>query len=206
MSTAECLQSPNTTEPLSPTHSSHSNHYCRRHVNTNNNNSMSTQDSDLTTLAATGNLSVLEERLNSHNNSSSNRHAVLQVDPDQPQSGTGLRPLHFAASRGYLNIVTCLIEKAGATVDATDQEGETALLKAAYAGHMSIVEYLVNKAHANTTHQDKDGWSVLHNACSSGHLPMVQFLVQHQVPVNLTSRIGNTPLSKSSLFLLDSFF
>ncbi|KAI7847538.1 ankyrin repeat-containing domain protein [Circinella umbellata] len=70
----------------------------------------------------------------------------------------------------------------------------TALLKAAYAGHMSIVEYLVNIAQANTFHQDKDGWSVLHNACSSGHLSMVRFLVESHVPVNVRSRIGNTPL------------
>ena len=80
-------------------------------------------ESELTTLAATGNLLGLRERIEDN---------TIQVDPDQSQSGTGLRPLHFAASRGFLNIVTCLIEKAGATVDATDKEGEVNHCKKKY--------------------------------------------------------------------------
>ena len=68
-------------------------------------------DHSLTTLAAAGNLLLLEELLE------------RGADPNSPQPGTGLRPLHFAASRGHLNIVSRLVE-AGAAVDAVDKEGE----------------------------------------------------------------------------------
>ena len=121
----ECLQSSNDittttisnnmSDQLSASNSTASNSAPSniRHVNSINRSNNS--ESDLTTLAATGNLLGLRERI---------EDTTIQVDPDQSQSGTGLRPLHFAASRGYLNIVTYLIEEAGATVNAMDQEGE----------------------------------------------------------------------------------
>ncbi|KAI7847537.1 hypothetical protein BDC45DRAFT_351636 [Circinella umbellata] len=104
-SIAEQLSASNTTSSSNPSSICH----------INSNNRSNNLESELTTLAATGNLLGLRERIEDN---------TIQVDPDQSQSGTGLRPLHFAASRGFLNIVTCLIEKAGATVDATDKEGE----------------------------------------------------------------------------------
>ncbi|KAI9313101.1 hypothetical protein BX666DRAFT_733099 [Dichotomocladium elegans] len=114
-------------------------------------------------------------------------------DPNKPHPSTRLRPLHYAAARGFLDICVRLIE-AGALVDSTDAEDETALLKAAYAGHFPVVEYLITHAGANVLHQDKDGWTVLHNGCSSGDVHMVKFLVHQGVPVNVRSRLGHTPL------------
>ncbi|KAI8089892.1 ankyrin repeat-containing domain protein [Halteromyces radiatus] len=113
----------------------------------------------------------------------------LQSTPD------GLRPLHYAASRGHLSIVKFLIDCCHVTVDIVDHEGETALLKAAYAGHFSVVEYLIIHAGANVLHEDKDGWSALHNACSYGDLDMVIFLIDHFLNVNLQSKMDHTPLT-----------
>ncbi|KAI8079401.1 ankyrin repeat-containing domain protein, partial [Thamnidium elegans] len=94
---------------------------------------------------------------------------------NSPHSVTGLRPIHFAASRGHVNLVQFLIQSCQVDIDAIDKEGETALLKAAYAGHLSVIQYLV-QSNANPIHQDRDGWTALHNACSCGNLNSVVFL------------------------------
>jgi hypothetical protein len=45
-------------------------------------------------------------------------------DPNLPHTITGLRPIHFAASRGHVNLVKFLIESSHCQVDAVDKEGE----------------------------------------------------------------------------------
>ncbi|CAO3620216.1 unnamed protein product [Cunninghamella echinulata] len=116
-----------------------------------------------------------------------------QYDFDTSHSN-GLRPLHYAASQGQFFTVQFLIEKCKVTVDATDHDGETALLKASCGGYFDIVKYLIVNANANLFHQDNDGWSILHNACSHGHLDMVQFLLLNSMDVNIKSRMDHTPL------------
>ena len=51
--------------------------------------------------------------------------------------------LHFAAKKGYINIVKLLVDK-GAIIDAKDsQYSVTPLHVAAIVGHLEIVEYLM---------------------------------------------------------------
>ncbi|KAI8997445.1 hypothetical protein BDB01DRAFT_901830 [Pilobolus umbonatus] len=119
-------------------------------------------------------------------------------DPDTPHPITGLRPIHIAASKGYVDLVRYLYE-VGCQVDATDKEEETALLKAAYAGHVSVVRYLIEVTNCNYNYQDKDGWSALHNACSAGDVELVMVLLNKEgVDVNMTSIMGHTPLMNAS--------
>lgn len=64
-------------------------------------------------IAASGNLALFKQ--------------ILALHPDaanEMQASTGLRPIHFAASRGNHEIVRCLIEEYGADVDIRDHEGE----------------------------------------------------------------------------------
>lgn len=55
--------------------------------------------------------------------------------PDQlqavndPHPATGLTCLHFAASRGHLKIIQCLVEEYAVRVDSTDKEGEVCVEK-----------------------------------------------------------------------------
>lgn len=56
-------------------------------------------------------------------------HLVQQLiangcDPNLPHTITGLRPIHFAASRGHVNLVKYLVESSHCHVDAVDKEGE----------------------------------------------------------------------------------
>ncbi|KAH8556624.1 hypothetical protein BGW37DRAFT_20190 [Umbelopsis sp. PMI_123] len=70
-----------------------------------------TADMTLFEAAMTGNLEALIELLKTH-------------DPNTMQSSTGLSALHYASSRGYIHLVDYLLDKAGATVDLEDKEGE----------------------------------------------------------------------------------
>ncbi|KAI8372286.1 ankyrin repeat-containing domain protein, partial [Choanephora cucurbitarum] len=119
-------------------------------------------------------------------------------DPNMPHTTTGLRPIHFAASRGHLELVKYLVHTSSCEIDAVDKEEETALLKAAYANHYDVVHYLITQG-ANYVHQDRDGWTALHNACSCGNLEMVKLLCQQpQTDVNVTSQQGHTPLMNAA--------
>lgn len=64
-------------------------------------------------IAASGNLALFKQILALHPNAA-----------NEMQASTGLRPIHFAASRGNHEIVRCLIEEYGADVDIRDHEGE----------------------------------------------------------------------------------
>jgi len=51
--------------------------------------------------------------------------------------------LHWACQEGYLDAVKVLVEKCNTDVDATDQSGNTPLIKACKGRHFEIVEYLL---------------------------------------------------------------
>ncbi|KAK0499801.1 ankyrin repeat-containing domain protein, partial [Armillaria luteobubalina] len=118
-------------------------------------------------------------------------------------SRTGFTTLHAAASRGYLDVVTWLVEDCGAMPDLEDKEGETALHKASLNGHLPIVSYLLpDKADVHA--KDDDGWTALHNACSKGYLDIVRCICENGGAdldsdgtrrVDARSKGGWTPLS-----------
>jgi ankyrin repeat protein len=85
-------------------------------TNTLKQQNKSKEHKTLRSVALSGNLALLRQ--------------FLQMVPDQlkavndPHPATGLTCLHFAASRGHLKIIQCLVEEYAVRVDSTDKEGE----------------------------------------------------------------------------------
>lgn len=111
---------------------------------------------------------------------------------------TGLLPLHYAASRGYLHIVSYLLEQGAMLLE--DPSGETPLHVAAYKGHAVVLECLISSASdSNAVNAaDSDGWQPLHNACSRGWLDIVQMLVANGALPDQESNLGYTPLMNAA--------
>jgi ankyrin repeat protein len=82
--------------------------------------------------------------------------------------------LRRAAQSGNTAEVRSLLD-AGAEVNATDDDGFTALLLASTWGHPEVVHLLI-KAGADVNAQDKDGATELMHASQAGHTEIVELL------------------------------
>lgn len=83
--------------------------------------------------------------------------------------------LHIAASLGHVEVTQTLSEL-GASVNATNRAGETALLLAARHGHNDVIRTLVANS-ASVALPDMFGWSALHHAADSGRASTVECLL-----------------------------
>ncbi|CAG8620517.1 6067_t:CDS:2, partial [Ambispora gerdemannii] len=156
-------------------------------------------DAELTIHDATasGNLARVQELLDPQGVAETSLSFLIANEANQ---SSGLTPLHYAASRGHLDIVKYLIDTAGAMIDIEDSTGETALLKASYIGHTHVVAFLL-QSKAKVDQVDNDGWTALHNASSQGHTKIVKYLFEHggaDVDVDVKNSKGYTPLMNAA--------
>ncbi|KAJ3209717.1 hypothetical protein HDU67_005975 [Dinochytrium kinnereticum] len=119
------------------------------------------------------------------------------ISVNRPVNSAGFLPLHLASSRGHIEVVVILVDRAGAVVDMPDTQNETALLKAAYNGHSDILSFLLDR-NADPNHKDKDGWTALHNCSSRGHYAAAAVLIEGGADVNAQSKTGFTPLMNAA--------
>jgi len=61
-------------------------------------------------------------------------------------------------------------------------------------GHINIAELLLEKRVDIKRKIDFDGTTCLHNAAASNQYEMAKFLIQHGIDVNITDKLGRTPL------------
>ena len=102
----------------------------------------------------------------------------------------GYTPLHHAASRGRVDVVSILL-KAGVPINATNDNGETALHLASYAGHLLIVEQLVDcGAHLNV--QNAYGETSLFYAAMRTMPALVRLLLQRGADATVRDQSGDT--------------
>jgi ankyrin repeat protein len=102
-------------------------------------------------------------------------------------------PLHIAAEIEYLDAVVLLL-KAGANIDAVNEDLETALYSAVVAKKPAIVQLLLKNG-ANVNVRDWKGCSIVHAACTGGgDIKILRLL--HSVGADFSCRDGqgSTPL------------
>ena len=85
----------------------------------------------------------------------------------------------WAAGKGEIEAMTALLEK-GSDVNASDDSGATALLRAAGSGHLEAVKMLLDKG-ADLGTRDGDGSTALMWAASNTeHTKVVELLVEQR--------------------------
>jgi len=85
--------------------------------------------------------------------------------------------LHYAAKNGKRDIMKEMV-KAGATIDALDDEYVTPLMKAVEADYHKGAAYLLRHG-ASPNRQNGDGYNALHLATMCSDLKMVMLLLRH---------------------------
>lgn len=126
---------------------------------------------------------------------------LLQFNPCLAKYSTfgGLNtPLHFAAAKGHIEIVTMLLEN-GADVNSRNYCGQTALMQACGHGHWEVVQTLL-LYRSNVTRADYlTGRTALHFAAVGGHVRCVRLLVADFVPSVPYGEMSCSPLECSAL-------
>ena len=80
-----------------------------------------------------------------------------------------------------------------ADVNATDRDGNTAMIWAAWKGHVETVKLLLDKG-ADVNAVNIAGYTALILAANYGHTETVKLLLDSGANVNIVNRIGNTAL------------
>ena len=103
--------------------------------------------------------------------------------------------LAMAARRGELEILK-LLAGAGATIDAEDPIGYTALMEAARDQQLACVRFLLEHGAAVNHISGERGLKLtaLHMAAIGGSAEVVEALVSHGAKLNVKGTIGTTPL------------
>ena len=107
----------------------------------------------------------------------------------------GYTPLHWAALKGYAQVVSMLVPRIDVNVQS--RSGLTALLQAAAAGHVEAAQVLIG-AGAQVNLPTREGWTPLHKAVANGHTEMVRLLLKHNADIRAQHDDGSTPLSLAS--------
>ena len=111
----------------------------------------------------------------------------------------GLRPIHHACNKNHEKIVRYLI-KSGCDVNATDENGDTALHYAAARGVLNIVIALID-AGAEFSKSNSQGLTPLHKATIFGQLAIVRKFAEAGVNTSILSisdNVGDTALHYAS--------
>ncbi|CAO2828699.1 unnamed protein product [Amaranthus hypochondriacus] len=101
-------------------------------------------------------------------------------------------PLHTLAASGEFYLMNTLL-KHDVDINASDQDGLTALHKAITCKKQAILNYLLRES-ADPLVQDKNGATLMHYAVRVASSQIIKTLLLHNVDINLQDNDGWTPL------------
>jgi ankyrin repeat protein len=104
----------------------------------------------------------------------------------------GYTPLHWAAIKGYEEVVGLLAARVDCNVQSS--AGFTPLLQAAANGHAGVVRLLI-AAGADPNLKTRDGWTALHKAVANSHIEIVRILLAAGASPFARHADGTTPIS-----------
>jgi ankyrin repeat protein len=105
----------------------------------------------------------------------------------------GNTALHYAAGRGYEEVLALLLRK-GTHASSRDHQGMTPLLWVCVHGHLGMVKMLVQHMKGQGLNEEsEDGWTALHYAAYWGHEEVVRLLLLAGADPTITDNEGRTP-------------
>ncbi|KAF1333317.1 60s ribosomal protein l19-2, partial [Globisporangium splendens] len=103
---------------------------------------------------------------------------------------SGYTPLHYAATRGHLEVIQLLLDF-GWTIDTRNDALETPLHLAAFSGHTAVAERLLDRG-ANVNARNEDNETPLFYAARNHHHRVVRLLIRRECDLGLQNRFGDT--------------
>jgi hypothetical protein len=116
---------------------------------------------------------------------------LLHGDPTlvRNRDAKGLTPLHLAAAKGRVDLVSALLE-AGADACAGDAYGYPPINRAAWDGHREVIELLIGRFDPHSA----AAAALLTMLAGRGHHDCVELALARGVPVDVEDGLGGTPL------------
>ncbi|XP_054789832.1 ankyrin repeat-containing protein At5g02620-like [Prosopis cineraria] len=109
-------------------------------------------------------------------------------------------PLHYAAYRGYVEVVDRMLEKSTLIAFQRNSDGNLPIQLASIMGSINVVKKLLDKAFDSGACLNGKGQNILHIAAMNGRNKMIECLLRrlHWKAVNEKDVKGNTPLHLAS--------
>lgn len=96
-----------------------------------------------------------------------------------------------------IRLIHLFLQK-GANVNASRNDGFTALLIASYKGLVDIAELLLGAGADVNVCRVSNGWTPLHHACDKNYIDIVDMLLKRHAQLDCRSLVGETPMHKAA--------
>jgi ankyrin repeat protein len=115
----------------------------------------------------------------------------------------GYSLLHFAAARGWCNLIGELLDQ-GYGLEDYSVRRSTPLLEAVREGKLDATKVLIGRG-ADINVIDVSGWDVTHHACFGGHLEILKLIREHGLKTTHRVEVESTILRAASCLHIAAF-